>query len=92
MPSVQRHYEVAQRVIDILKTNANLQDIKRDQIYLTRFPFVSAPSYGIAVSPLVEEEGTGLNELDDVAYPVQLTKILHRLHPSDGLDTTALCG
>ena len=64
--------------------------IKPDQVYLTRFPFNTQPSIGLAVSMLQESEGMGLNELDDIAYPVQLTRILHRLHSNDGLSDTSL--
>jgi hypothetical protein len=84
-----RHKEVADKVIEILQT-MTIPGVSYDQIYLTRFPFYTQPSIGLAVSMLNEEEGAGLNELDDIAYPVQLTRILHRLHPNDGLQDTSL--
>jgi len=86
--AVARHKEVADRIIAILRGMA-LPGLRADQVHLTRFPFVAAPSMGLAVSMLQESEGNGLNELDDIAYPVQLTRVLHRLHPSDGLSDTS---
>lgn len=84
-----RHKEVVDRVIELIK-NAGVPGINSDQVYLARFPFYTAPSIGLAVSMLNESEGRGLNELDDIAYPVQVTRILHRLHPNDGLGDTSL--
>lgn len=84
-----RHKEVADKVIQILKT-LSIPGVKSDQIFLTRFPFINEPSKGLAVSMLTEDEGAGLNEVDDIAYPIQLTRVLHRLHPSDGLEDTSL--
>lgn len=84
-----RHVEIADRVIEILKT-LTIPGVDRDQIRLERFPFVSEPSKGLIVSMLDESEGTGLNELDDIAYPIQLTRVLHRLSSVDGLADTSL--
>lgn len=84
-----RHKEVADRVITLLR-GMTIPGIRSDQVYLTRFPFYTQPAIGLAVSMLDESEGMGLNELDDIAYPVQVTRILHRLHPNDGLSDTSL--
>jgi len=84
-----RHKEIADRVIEILKT-LTIPGIQSEQIRLERFPFVSEPSMGLVVSMLDESEGIGLNELDDIAYPVQLTRVFHRLSTTDGLEDTSL--
>lgn len=87
--AIARHKEVADKIVTMLRA-MTIPGMRSDQVYLARFPFYTSPSIGLAVSMLNESEGRGLNELDDIAYPVQLTRILHKLHPNDGLSDTSL--
>lgn len=84
-----RHKEVLDRVVTILRT-MDIPGVHRDEIRIAKFPFDERPSRGLCVSRVNESEGTGLNELDDIAYPVQLTRINHNLHPVDGISEQSL--
>lgn len=85
MGAPERHYDVANRVLYMLRDQA-IESINPDDIRLEEFPFLQKPSRGISVSMMGESEGTGLNDRDDIVYRVQLTRVLENLHPYDGME------
>ena len=89
MAATDRHKQVLDRVVVLLQA-LTIAGIDSDEIYPTDYPFTIQPSRGLAVSMIAESEGVGLNELDTIAYPIQLTLIGHRLHPSDGMSPRSL--
>lgn len=84
MAALERHFDVANRVVALLKTQ-NLKPFNPSDIRLEEFPFIKEPAFGIAVSLEKEEELTGLNDREDIYYTVQVTRILTNLSISDAM-------
>jgi hypothetical protein len=79
-----RHFDFVQKVIEYLR-GEQIPGIKPGDIRYEEFDGIKQPSYGIVVSMLPESEGRGTNTQDDIRYGVQVTRILSKLHPSEGL-------
>lgn len=72
------HYAVLQRVVSLLQC-IEIPCFKSDEIYESEFPFVNAPTHGVHVSLLTERTGAGTTMSDDIAYGVQVTRVLRSL-------------
>lgn len=69
------HYDIMQRVLCLLRC-IEFECIRADEIYESEFPFVNAPVHGLAVSYLTERVGKGLSSGEDIAYGIQLTRVM----------------
>lgn len=73
-----RHYEIGNKLVDVFRGFLSTQ-FASDDVRLEDFPFTEQPAYGIAISPLGENEGLGTAGLDDIHYIFQAVRVLHGL-------------
>ena len=74
MARADRHYEVAARIVTLIKTQT-FTDIQSSDVELIDYPYEEKPTRGIFVSMLEEQEGVGLNDYDDWRYRCLVTRI-----------------
>lgn len=80
------HGAVVERIITELKLLSGEFGVKREDVRFQEFPFSVKPNPGVIVSPLEEVEGESTNETSDIGYPVQITRVLHKLNSTDKVD------
>lgn len=81
------HKNVVDTVITALKAMSQAHGYSASDIKYMDFPFHRKPPFGLIVSALTEVEGESTTSTSDVGYPVQITRIGHRLNGSDGLES-----
>jgi hypothetical protein len=83
MPQDERHIDIANRIMQLLKDNASkfapftAQDIRYED------PDSRNIEFGIVVSPLTEAEGTGTNAQDDIGYRFMIRRSIAKTAPGD---------
>ena len=88
MAASERHMDVANKVLELLKAQAtagNLPPFDASDIKLTEADGTRRPTKGIMVSLGEESEGRGLNASDDIRYVVIVTRNLPRADTTQGM-------
>jgi hypothetical protein len=80
MSGEEQHYTVAQRIITLLKTQS-FEHFQPEDVQLIDLPLTDEQksTKGIYVGMLEEQEGVGLNDLDDWRYRYVVARILHKI-------------
>ncbi len=89
MAASERHYDVANKVIEILKAQANLGNLPpfdQHDIKLMEIDGHVVPTKGISVAISEESEGRGMNASDDIRYSVIVTRSLPRTNTPQGIE------
>lgn len=84
MAQVDRHKEVKDRIIELLRQQ-NFVSVRPESIRYEDPPTLM-PSVGIIVSPMEEGEGVGTNAQDDIRYTFRVTRVIGRTQPTEGLE------
>jgi len=87
MSAASRHKDVIDTVESLIKTNISLfPPFRSSDVQVVEFSTDQYPSYGIIISPATDREVSGLNDQDDIVYPVRVTRMITNNSPSDGIE------
>jgi len=84
MSRVERHRQVRDRIIQLLKQE-QFRPFKAGDVRYEDFTEVK-PSIGVVLSPMQESEGIGTNLQDDIRFTFKLTYSVNRTIPQGGLE------